>query len=119
MHAGDDHSRDQGAKFRKTVSHVMSMAPQSASRLEMARRAFKPLVPPLLLGAVKKTEGAATTSVANEDAIKARFPNLYGQPIVDLAPAPAADGSKSARPPLKVGCVLSGGQAAGGHVSLP
>ena len=107
-------SHGEGAnKFKKAVGSVLSMSPHAASKLEVARQAFQPSVPALLLGPVKAKPGAPTTCVANEEAIKARFPNLYGQPIVDLAPA---DGPPTVAPkPLKVGCVLSGGQAAGGH----
>ena len=104
---------DGGKKFQKAVGSVLSMAPHAASKLEVSRQAFMPSVPPLLLGPVKAVPGSKTTCVANEEAIKARFPNLFGQPIIDLAPA---DGpAPGARAPLRVGCVLSGGQAAGGH----
>ena len=89
------------------------MAPHTDSALEAARKCYQPSVPQLLLGSVNKVAGAATTSVANQEQIKARFPSLYGQPVVDLQPA--TPGSKSARAPLRIGCVLSGGQASGGH----
>jgi pyrophosphate--fructose-6-phosphate 1-phosphotransferase len=99
-------------RFRNTVQAVMQMAPNASSQLESMRNKVRPVVPPLLLGTVKKVEGAPTACVANEEAIKARFPNLYGQPIVELT---ADDAPTGDRKPLRVGCVLSGGQAAGGH----
>lgn len=67
----------------------------------------------MLLGGVTKSVGAATTCVSDEEQIKARFPNLYGQPLIELEAAASAPPEQ--RPPLRVGCVLSGGQAAGGH----
>ncbi len=39
------------------------------------------------------------------------FPNLFGQPSVSLVPSPEPASTR----PLKVGVVLSGGQAPGGH----
>jgi hypothetical protein len=48
-------------------------------------------------------------SVADE--IAKLFPNLFGQPSVSLVPA----AEPAATRPLKVGVVLSGGQAPGGH----
>jgi len=98
----------------------MTMAPHTASHLENARRQFKPIVPAMLLsGNIKKTEGQPTTCVDNEATIRARFPNLFGQSVVELTSAKASHtglaslGEPGA--PLRVGCVLSGGQAAGGH----
>jgi diphosphate--fructose-6-phosphate 1-phosphotransferase len=90
------------------------MVPHSKSALEAAREAFQPQVPELLLGRVTAVKGPPTTCVANQDLIQARFKGLYGSPIIDLKPA-AAQGIPSKRPALKVGCVLSGGQASGGH----
>lgn len=54
------------------------------------------------------------------DAIKAHFPKTWGKPAVRLVRAPpsAAEGgglSDPCRTQLKVGIVLSGGQAPGGH----
>jgi len=110
----DFNAKKSGACFRSTVRSVMSMAPHAASQLETMRKEFQPTVPPLLLGPVKKKVGPPTTCVANEDTIKMSFPNLFGHPMVELAAADSAS-EPASRPPLKVGCVLSGGQAAGGH----
>eukprot|EP00405_Crypthecodinium_cohnii_P017325 CAMPEP_0206446278 /NCGR_PEP_ID=MMETSP0324_2-20121206/16038_1 /ASSEMBLY_ACC=CAM_ASM_000836 /TAXON_ID=2866 /ORGANISM="Crypthecodinium cohnii, Strain Seligo" /LENGTH=1222 /DNA_ID=CAMNT_0053914713 /DNA_START=149 /DNA_END=3817 /DNA_ORIENTATION=- len=45
--------------------------------------------------------------------IKGLFPATYDTPLVEFAPGESGDQSK--RPPVKVGVVLSGGQAPGGH----
>lgn len=44
--------------------------------------------------------------------IKQLFPNTYGRPRVELVPGGDADVFNK---PLHMGCVLSGGQAPGGH----
>ena len=81
------------------------------SALELQRRAYVPDVPEFLLkGGFALKQGAATTCVANEDGIREKFPSTFGQRDVEVVPGPAA-----AIAPVRVGCVLSGGQAAGGH----
>jgi hypothetical protein len=45
------------------------------------------------------------------DEIAKLFPNLYGQPSAAVVPAAEPVATK----PLKIGVVLSGGQAPGGH----
>jgi pyrophosphate--fructose-6-phosphate 1-phosphotransferase len=45
------------------------------SPLDIARAAYKPKLPLALQGAVALKEGAATQSVANQQEIKALFPN--------------------------------------------
>eukprot|EP00743_Colponemidia_sp_Colp-15_P004278 GILK01004615.1.p1 GENE.GILK01004615.1~~GILK01004615.1.p1 ORF type:complete len:1223 (-),score=232.86 GILK01004615.1:147-3782(-) len=54
---------------------------------------------------------AHTESLADQDALKQIFPKTYGQPLVVLKQAQSVD----KHPALKIGVVLSGGQAAGGH----
>lgn len=46
------------------------------------------------------------------DEIAKLFPGLYGQPSVSVVPDQSAS---SSAPKLKIGVVLSGGQAPGGH----
>ena len=101
-------------RFRAAVHETTALAPTQSSKLESDRKAFKPAVPQLLLGRVTAVKGAPTKCVANEEAVKARFPKLYGQPIVNLMPL-AREVVVQARAPLRVACVLSGGQASGGH----
>eukprot|EP00967_Tisochrysis_lutea_P092485 scaffold133363_cov26-Tisochrysis_lutea.AAC.1 len=102
-------------KLIKAVHEVVDRSPRTSSQLESLRRAYTPEVPPVLGSTVqKRLDAEPTTCVANEAEIKSRFPNLYGQPVVHLEPAMAV-GVAAERMPLRVGCVLSGGQAAGGH----
>ncbi len=54
--------------------------------------------------------GEETHSVADQKQIKELFPDIYGLPTVTFA-----RGSTFDCPPLKVGVILSGGQAPGGH----
>ena len=81
------------------------------SALQIARAAYQPKMPTALLGPVKVKEGEPTQSVANQDEIKALFPNTYGQPYIVFE---KADEQKK-YPPINVGVILSGGQAPGGH----
>ena len=64
----------------------------------------------LATGAVKAVAGAATQSVADQEAIKALFPNTYGMPLITFEAGEAV-----ALPAMNVGVILSGGQAPGGH----
>ncbi len=81
------------------------------SALQIARAAYQPKMPQALTGFVKMKEGAATQSVADQDAIKELFPNTYGMPLVSFEPSDAATHFD----PINVGVILSGGQAPGGH----
>lgn len=82
------------------------------SRLQKLRAEHKPLLPNVLqnLHVVEFHKGGATTSVGDEEQIKGHFPNTFGRPIID-----GKEGNLRQCGPLKVGVVLSGGQAAGGH----
>ena len=81
----------------------------NTSELQKARAAYQPKLPVALQGGVKLVEGEPTTSVDNQEEIKALFPNTYGMPLVEFAPGE----EKSVR--MNVGVILSGGQAPGGH----
>ncbi len=81
------------------------------SALQIARAAYQPKLPKALKGSVKAVEGKPTQSVADQDAIKALFPNTYGVPVITFE---EADGTVS-YPAINVGVILSGGQAPGGH----
>jgi pyrophosphate--fructose-6-phosphate 1-phosphotransferase len=81
------------------------------SALQIARAAYQPKMPQALTGFVKMKEGAATQSVADQDAIKELFPNTYGMPLVSFEPSDSATHFD----PINVGVILSGGQAPGGH----
>ena len=82
------------------------------SALQVARASYEPKLPAALKSAVKAVEGAPTQSVANQDEIKALFPNTYGLPVLTFEKGEA---SKQAQQAINVGVILSGGQAPGGH----
>ena len=80
------------------------------SALQQARATYQPKLPLALTGAVVAKEGKPTNSVANQEEIKALFPNTYGLPELTFEktnPVICA--------PVNVGVILSGGQAPGGH----
>ena len=78
--------------------------------LQIARAAYQPKLPKALKGAVKAVEGAATQSVADQEAIQKLFPNTYGMPLIKFEAGEAVK-----LPAMNVGVILSGGQAPGGH----
>ena len=80
------------------------------SALQIARAAYQPKLPKALKGAVIAKEGEATQSVADQEAIKALFPNTYGMPLIQFV-----EGQATEYPAINVGVILSGGQAPGGH----
>ena len=80
------------------------------SALQIARAAYQPKLPKALKGAVKAVAGAATQSVADQEAIQKLFPNTYGMPLITFEAGEAV-----ALPAMNVGVILSGGQAPGGH----
>lgn len=82
------------------------------SALQIARAAYQPKLPKALKGKVAIKEGAATQSVADQDAIKSLFPNTYGMPIISFE---SSDKGIEVSKPISVGVILSGGQAPGGH----
>jgi len=88
---------------------------KTLSALDQHRKAYQPKLPPALRQGANRVSlktGAATEPLKDKDAIKQAFPKTYGLPLVSFE----ASGSDSAADkPLKVGVVLSGGQAPGGH----
>ncbi len=82
----------------------------SKSAWQIARAAYQPKLPKALKGAVKAVEGAATQSVADQEAIQKLFPNTYGMPLIKFEAGEAVK-----LPAMNVGVILSGGQAPGGH----
>jgi pyrophosphate--fructose-6-phosphate 1-phosphotransferase len=81
------------------------------SALQIARAAYRPKLPKALKGAVKVSEGEATESVADQEAIRKLFPNTYGMPLIRFVESAEAVNL----PAVNVGVILSGGQAPGGH----
>ena len=84
------------------------------SPLQIARYKYQPKLPGMLRNGVKDicvNEGKETTSVSDQDKIKALFPHTYGKKEITFAKgANTADSKKHI-----VGVILSGGQAPGGH----
>ena len=81
------------------------------SNLQKARKAYQPKLPPALRGTMKVELGAPTQPETHQEEIKGLFPHTYGQPIVKLV---AGEGNLCPGA-MKIGVVLSGGQAPGGH----
>ncbi|HKP95931.1 MAG TPA: diphosphate--fructose-6-phosphate 1-phosphotransferase [Fibrobacteria bacterium] len=84
------------------------------SILEKHRKQYQPKVPPSLrhgIATVKVVEGAAAEPAKDREAIRKSFPNTYGKPLITFQSGSDAGESK----PLRIGVVLSGGQAPGGH----
>lgn len=86
----------------------------SISPLQKARYEYEPKLPGMLRNGVSKIvvkEGEPTQSVADQEAIKALFPNTYGKNEITFEA-----GENSSEPKKEVvGVILSGGQAPGGH----
>lgn len=84
------------------------------SPLQTARYSYEPKLPMILRSAMNEiiaVEGQATTSAADQDKIKALFPNTFGQKEISFQKGEnTAEVKKNV-----VGVILSGGQAPGGH----
>ncbi|CAM8996342.1 unnamed protein product [Rhodiola kirilowii] len=70
-------------------------------------------LPSVLKNNFKVVEGPPSSAAGNPDEIAKLFPSLFGQPAALLQPSEVAELSKEQK--LKIGVVLSGGQAPGGH----
>jgi pyrophosphate--fructose-6-phosphate 1-phosphotransferase len=91
------------------------MEQNNVSELHKERLKFKPVLPAVLkkgVANVKPVLGKATKSVADFNKIKAIFEKTYGMPVVSFK---AGKNSIVTKKTVKVGVVLSGGQAPGGH----
>ncbi len=88
------------------------------SVLGKARAEYQPKLPvSLTQGAlkVKVVKGENTESVRDQEKIKSLFPNTYGAPVVSFEKCCCSCSEGKAAAPVRVGVVLSGGQAPGGH----
>ena len=84
------------------------------SPLQKARYEYVPKLPGMLRNGIADIcvkEGAATASVADQDKIKALFPNTYGKNEITFEKGSNTSAAKK----QVVGVILSGGQAPGGH----
>ena len=84
------------------------------SPLQLARYQYQPKLPGMLRNGVSEicvSNGGATESVADQEKIKALFPNTYGKNEITFQ-----KGQNTAEVKKQVvGVILSGGQAPGGH----
>ena len=84
------------------------------SPLQKARYEYVPKLPAMLRNGITEIaakEGSATASAADQEKIKALFPNTYGKPEVTFEKGQNTSAAKK----QVVGVILSGGQAPGGH----
>ena len=84
------------------------------SPLQKARYEYTPKLPGMLRQGIANIcvkEGAETQSVADQDKIKALFPNTYGKKEITFEKGQNTSAAKK----QVVGVILSGGQAPGGH----
>ncbi len=84
------------------------------SPLQIARYQYTPKLPGMLRNGISEicvNNGAPTESVADQDKIKALFPNTYGKNEITFQKGHNTSEAKK----QVVGVILSGGQAPGGH----
>ena len=84
------------------------------SPLQKVRYEYSPKLPGMLrngISDISVKEGSATQSVADQEKIKALFPNTYGKKEITFVKGQNTSASKK----QVVGVILSGGQAPGGH----
>ncbi|KAG6544238.1 hypothetical protein Mapa_014341 [Marchantia paleacea] len=82
------------------------------SVLQSSRLDHIPPLPAVFHSPFQVSYGPATSAAGSPEEIHKLFPNLYGQPHVELVPSAKPTFTEKK---LKVGVVLSGGQAPGGH----
>ncbi|MBQ5781185.1 MAG: diphosphate--fructose-6-phosphate 1-phosphotransferase, partial [Spirochaetaceae bacterium] len=85
-----------------------------ASTLQKARYEYSPKTPKVLnekISDICAELGESTQAVADHEDVKSLFPNTYGKPLVVFKKGKNTMENK----PLRVGVILSGGQAPGGH----
>ena len=84
------------------------------SPLQKARYSYAPKLPGMLRNGISEIcvkDGAPTESVADQEKIKALFPNTYGKNEITFQKGTNTSEAKK----QVVGVILSGGQAPGGH----
>lgn len=100
---------DNPTDFHAGRENIMS----NISPLQTDRLNYQPKLPKVLVDFSDLTleKGETTTAVDDVDALKKLFPETFGQPLVHFGNGTA----KLNESALKVGVVLSGGPAPGGH----
>jgi len=84
------------------------------SALQKTRYEYKPKLPASLAGEISDISvefGAPTEAVADKEALRGIFKHTYGKPVVSFVQGKNDNIGRE----LKVGVILSGGQAPGGH----
>jgi pyrophosphate--fructose-6-phosphate 1-phosphotransferase len=90
------------------------MPKQQVSELQMELSKFKPVLPAILKGgpaSVIPKNGKPTQSISDHETVQSLFPGTYGMPLISFAKGKSVAGKGV----VKIGVVLSGGQAPGGH----
>ncbi len=104
-------SETRGAKNRAEgvlVRDISFYSPVQESRL-----GHEPPLPSVFHGSFKLVHGPPSSAAGNAAEIEKLFPCLFGQPSVELIASERASYYDNQK--LKIGVVLSGGQAPGGH----
>lgn len=86
---------------------------ENYSDFEKTRLKIATTIPAILAGKFALKRGEKTSAVGNADQIEKLFPKLFGQETVEFVSADVAE--HTLHQPMNIGCVLSGGQASGGH----
>ncbi len=88
------------------------------SALQKARYEYEPKLPKVLREQISKIApsfGEPTQASSDQEELKSLFPNTYGLPKVHFEVSDDEKKSAGSDKILKVGVILSGGQAPGGH----
>jgi len=91
------------------------MVKQQISEVQAERKKFKPVLPATLKsgpGQIVPKLGNPTESMSDHETVKNLFPHTYGKPVVTFKKGKNPQITKKT---VKIGVVLSGGQAPGGH----
>jgi len=86
----------------------------SISALQEARYTYKPKLPECLSGHIENIAvdiGVPTEAISDFEELRSIFKNTYGKPLVSFTKGK----NSNIKHELKVGVILSGGQAPGGH----
>ncbi|MCL2764925.1 MAG: diphosphate--fructose-6-phosphate 1-phosphotransferase [Treponema sp.] len=84
------------------------------SALQKVRYEYKPKLPSILAGSIDDITietGAPTEAISDMEELRGIFKNTYGKPLVTFSKGK----NDKIKRQLKVGVILSGGQAPGGH----
>uniref|UniRef100_A0A0D6R478 Pyrophosphate--fructose 6-phosphate 1-phosphotransferase subunit beta n=1 Tax=Araucaria cunninghamii TaxID=56994 RepID=A0A0D6R478_ARACU len=100
-----------GAAAQKAAASTRDVSVYS--EVQSSRLDHQLPLPGVLKGAFKLVSGPPTTAAGNPEEIAKLFPKLYGQPSVSFVASDTPVLKSDQK--LKIGVVLSGGQAPGGH----